>query len=432
MRCNPLIACGSFNGYIMAMARIFGKLSPTKVAKMATPGLHADGGNLYLQVTPGGAKSWSFRFMLDGRPREMGLGPLHAISLAEARARAAEARRLLLDRIDPIEHRRSAHAQGLRAAVQAKTFEACANAYITAHGPAWSNAKHAQQWRATLSTYVYPTFGQLPVAAIDLDLIEQVLSPIWVKKPETASRLRGRIEAILDYAKTRGWRTGDNPARWKGVVENILPAKTTVVRIKHHAALPWRELPAFMAQLGDQGGVAAQALAFTILAAVRTGDVIRATWREINIEQRVWTIPAARVKGRQRDHRVPLSEDATMLTKGCATAIGNCSPDGFIFPGEKTGKGLSNMAMLAVLRRLGRDDVTTHGFRSTFRDWAAEATDYRHEVIEAALAHVVDDKVVAAYRRTDFFDRRRDLMGDWSRFCLGREAAELEVIPVAK
>jgi integrase len=410
------------------MARVFGKLSPTKVAKVTAPGLHADGGNLYLQVSPSGAKSWSFRFMLDSRAREMGLGPLHTIGLAEARARAAEARRLLLDRIDPIEHRQNSRQQSSMAAARAKSFEACADAYIKAHGASWSNAKHAQQWRATLSTYAYPVFGDLPVAAIDLGLVVQVLEPIWTAKPETATRLRGRIEAILDYAKTRGWRSGDNPARWKGVLENVLPAKGRIVRVKHHAALPWRGLPPFMTRFAGQRGIAAQALAFTILTAVRTGDVIGASWREFDLGQGIWTIPAARVKGRQRDHRVPLSKVALRIVREIASLNGSCEPHGFVFPGEQAAKGLSNMALLAVLRRMGRGDITTHGFRSTFRDWAAEVTDYRHEVVEAALAHVVDDKVVAAYRRTDFFDRRRDLMDDWGRFCLGSEAAKVEAV----
>ena len=403
------------------MARVVNKLSPLKVAKLTAPGLYGDGNNLYLQIAPSGAKSWSFRFMIRGRAREMGLGPVALMSLAEARMRAIECRRLLLDGIDPIEHR-----QTLREAktVRGKTFATCAEAYIEAHQAGWSNAKHAGQWRATLATYAYPVFAETPVGAIDLDLVVKALKPIWTDKPETASRLRGRIESILDYATTQGWRQGDNPARWKGFLENLLPAKGRIARVAHHPALKWRDLPSFMAELAQQEGVAARALAFTILTASRSGETIGATWSEIDLAAKIWTIPEWRLKKRQGDHRVPLTDPVLAILAAMRAAAGTPAPAAFVFPGGKTGTGLSNMAMLILLRRMGRDDITTHGFRSTFRDWAAEATDYRHEVVEAALSHTVSDKVVAAYRRTDFFDRRQDLMADWARYALASAESE--------
>ncbi len=403
------------------MARVVNKLSPLKVAKLTAPGLHGDGNNLYLQIAPSGAKSWSFRFMIRGRAREMGLGPVALMSLAEARMRAIECRRLLLDGIDPIEHR-----QTLREAktVRGKTFATCAEAYIEAHQAGWSNAKHAGQWRTTLATYAYPVFAETPVGAIDLDLVVKALKPIWTDKPETASRLRGRIESILDYATTQGWRQGDNPARWKGFLENLLPAKGRIARVAHHPALKWRDLPSFMAELAQQEGVAARALAFTILTASRSGETIGATWSEIDLAAKIWTIPEWRLKKRQGDHRVPLTDPVLAILAAMRAAAGTPAPAAFVFPGGKTGTGLSNMAMLILLRRMGRDDITTHGFRSTFRDWAAEATDYRHEVVEAALSHTVSDKVVAAYRRTDFFDRRQDLMADWARYALASADSE--------
>jgi integrase len=402
------------------MARLINKLSPLKVAKLAIPGLYGDGNNLYLQVAPSGAKSWSFRFMLNGRAREMGIGPVSLITLAEARARAIEARRLLLDGHDPIEHR---NAQREARVMRGKSFQACAEAYIEAHQASWSNTKHAGQWRATLATYAYPEFGVTPVGAIDLETVVKVLEPIWREKPETASRLRGRIEAVLDYATTKGWRHGDNPARWKGLLENVLPAKGRIAKVEHHAALRWRDLPGFMVELLHQDTTAARALAFTILTAVRTGDAIGATWKEIDLIEKVWTIPDWRVKGRKAEHRVPLADPMLKILNTLRQKVGSPAPSAFVFPGGKPGSSLSNMAMLALLKRMGHADITTHGFRSTFRDWAAEATDYRHEVVEAVLAHTVSDKVVAAYRRTDFFDRRRHLMEEWANHALSKTEA---------
>ncbi|WP_284258562.1 tyrosine-type recombinase/integrase [Acidocella aquatica] len=405
---------------LLVMAHVINKLSAAKV-KNAGPGLHGDGANLYLQVSPTGGKSWSFRFMLNRRVREMGLGPLHIVSLAEARTKAAAMRQMLLDGVDPIEMRQQTRKKVTLEAASATTFETVAQAYIKAHEAGWSNEKHAKQWKATLETYVYPVFGALAVSSIDLSLVTKVLEPIWKQKPETASRVRGRIEAVLDYATTKGWRTGDNPARWRGYLENLFPATGKISRVQHHGALACAEMPAFIKELKAQQGLAANALLLTVLTATRTGDVIGARWEEVDMAQRVWTVPAARIKGRRRDHRIPLSGTAVALLKRAMPQrdAGEVLA-GFVYPGGKAGRGLSNMALLAVLKRMQCRGVTTHGFRSTFRDWAAEQTDYRPEIVESALAHVVSNKVEAAYKRTDFFDLRRQLMADWADFCEGR------------
>ena len=348
--------------------------------------------------------------MRDGRARQMGLGAYGLVSLADARRRALEARRLLLDRIDPIEARRADRQDALTQIAKGMTFRQCAERYIAAHEPSWKNSKHKAQWKATLSTYAYPVFGNLSVAAIDVGLVMKVLEPIWTTKPETAGRVRGRIEVILDWARTRGHRDGENPARWKGHLENLLPARGKVRRVKHHAALPYAELPSFMTALRDREGISARALEFVILTAARTGEAINARWAEIDGD--VWTIPPDRMKG-GREHRVPLSKRAVEILE----ALPREKDSEFVFPGARAGKPLSNMALLTTLRRMGRGDLTAHGFRSTFRDWAAETTGYPSDVVEMALAHVVSSKVEAAYRRGDLFEKRRRLMADWGVYC---------------
>ena len=394
------------------MPRQIGRLSALAVSRAAKKGMYHDGGGLYLQVAESGAKSWIYRYMLHGRAREMGLGPLHTISLSEARARVAECRRLRLDGFDPIETRKAKRDQVRLEAAKAMTFEACANAYIEAHQTGWQNPKHRQQWRNTLKTYVYPVFGLLPVQAVDVGLVMKSLEPIWHAKPETASRLRGRIEAILDWASVRGYRNGENPARWRGHLDKLLPARSKVRKVEHHAALPYRHLPAFMASLRQQEGLAARALEFLILTAARTGEIIGARWEEVDVDERLWTIPADRMKA-GKEHRVPLSERAVAIIK----ELTESRTGEFIFPGRKTGNPMSNMAMLKLLQRMGQADLTAHGFRSTFRDWAAEQTSFPHEVAEMALAHTVGDKVEAAYRRGDLFQKRRQLMDDWAQYC---------------
>jgi len=394
------------------MARRIGKLPAVALQKPMKPGMHADGGGLYLQVTASGAKSWIFRFMLHGRAREMGLGPLHTISLAEARERARECRKLRVDGIDPVEVRRAKRAEERLAAATAMTFADCAERYIAAHRTAWRNAKHAAQWPSTLQTYAYPVFGSLPVQAIDTALVTKAIEPIWQAKPETASRVRGRIEAVLDWAKVRGYRDGENPARWRGHLDKLLPARAKVRKVEHHPALPYAEMGDFLKSLREQEGVAARALKFLILTAGRTGEVISARWGEFDLGSKVWTVPADRMKS-GKEHRVPLSAAAVAIIEQMqAIRVGD-----FIFPGGKLGKPLSNMAIFKLLRRMGRGELTAHGFRSSFRDWAAERTSYPREVAEMALAHTVGDKVEAAYRRGDLFTKRRRLMEEWAKHC---------------
>ncbi len=377
--------------------------------------MFADGGGLYLQVSGKGARSWIFRYAaLDGRKRdrEMGLGPAHTISLSDARILATEARKMRLAGVDPIDARREERAHKKLESAKALTFKAAADAFIAGNKAGWSNAKHAAQWQATLATYVEPVFGHLPVGLIDTALVLKAIEPIWTTKPETASRLRGRVEAVLDWASARGYRKGENPARWRGHLEKILPAKSRVRKAEHHAALPFDEINAFMNLLKEQKGASGLALRFAILTAARTGEVLGARWGEIDLSEKLWTVPAVRMKAK-REHRVPLSDDALAILKEARMFGGK----DFVFAGARPGKPLSNMALLMTLRRMARDDLTAHGFRSTFRDWAAEKTAYQNEVVEMALAHTVADKVEAAYRRGDLFEKRRDLMKDWAVYC---------------
>ncbi len=406
------------------MPRKAAGLTARQVQTQKVPGLFADGGGLYLQVAPTGAKTWIFRFQLAGRRRDMGLGSAGVYSLAEARQKAVDARRLVAEAIDPIEHRAGQAAAGALAAVKAMTFRACADQYISSHRAGWRNPKHAAQWPATLSTYVYPSFGALPVQAVDVGLVMMAVEPIWATKPETAGRVRGRIESILDWATARGYRQGENPARWRGHLENLLPARSKVRRVEHHAALPYPEIGAFVIELRQQEGVAARALEFAILTAARTGEVIGARWDEINIAARLWTIPAERMKA-AKEHRVPLSDAALAIVHAMAAI----RTGDHVFPGGRAGRPISNMAMLMLLRRMGRGDLTAHGFRSSFRDWAAERTGFPAEVAEMALAHAVADKVEAAYRRGDLFEKRRQLAEAWAKFC-GAPTAEGRVVPI--
>ena len=342
----------------------------------------------------------------------MGLGPARDVSLAEARERAREARRLRRVGVDPIDAKRERQAADRLDAAKMITFAQCGAAYIENHRAAWKSQKHAAQWEATLRTYAYPVFGNLPVAAVDTALVIKVLDPIWTTKPETASRLRGRIEAVLDFAKVRGYRDGENPARWKGHLKEALPAVSKVRKIKHHAALPYTEIGAFMADLRQRQGGAAGALEFAILTVARTSEVIGVRWPEIDMAQRIWTVPAERMKAGV-EHRIPLSEQAlALLGRVAATKVNDV-----VFCGQKPGHPLSNMALLMMLRRMGRSDITVHGFRSTFRDWAADRTTFPREVVEAALAHTVVNKTEAAYRRSDLFEKRRPLIQQWGSFC---------------
>jgi integrase len=387
-------------------------LSALKVSRLKDPGYHADGGGLYLQVSAVGTKSWIFRFKFNGKAREMGLGSFDTIDLSTARAKAKECRAKLLEGVDPIDARNAKREQSRLDAANAMTFTECATAYIAAHRAGWKNAKHASQWENTLNTYVAPIFGALSVQAIDTNFVMRALEPVWMEKPETASRLRGRIESILDWAKVRGLRAGENPARWKGHLDHLLPARSTVKAVEHHPALPYSEMGEFVEQLRAQEGIGAKALEFLILTAARTSEVIGAEFKEFDLEQNIWTIPAGRMKAK-KEHRVPLSPRALKIIEELKTS----KESKFVFPGAKEGKHLSNMAMLQLLKRMGRADLTAHGFRSSFRDWAAEQTNYPREVAEAALAHVLGDKVEAAYRRGDLFEKRRLMMIDWTKHC---------------
>lgn len=399
------------------MAREVGRLTALKVDKTKFPGMYADGAGLYLRVTEEGTKNWVLRYMLARKPRWMGLGPVSLFGLQEARAKALDARRLRHEGVDPIEARRAAKQQARLDAAKAITFRECAEKYIEAHKASWKNAKHATQWPSTLKTYAYPVIGSLPVQAIDTALITKIIEPIWSKKPETANRVRGRIEAVLDWAKARGFRAGENPARWRGHLDNLLPSRNKVRKVEHHAALAYPEIGGFIASLRQQEGIAAQALEFTILTAARTGEVIGATWGEIDLTAKMWVIPASRMKA-GREHRVPLSARAVEIVAAMKKLAGDeVSSKAPVFPSAKPGKPLSNMAFLMLLRRMSRDDVTAHGFRSTFRDWCAERTSFPGDVAEMALAHHVSDKVEAAYRRGDLFEKRRRLMDEWAKFC---------------
>jgi integrase len=373
------------------MAREIGRLKAVTVAKAKTPGMLADGAGLYLRVGPIGTKSWVFRYRHDGKLHDMGLGPVHTLTLAEAREKAQACRKLRLDGIDPIQSRRANRAEATFAAAASMTFRECAERYVAAHKAGWRNEKHAAQWPSTLEAYVYPVLGNLAVQAIDTGLVTRAIEPIWTEKPETASRVRGRIEAVLDWATARGFRAGENPARWRGHLKNLLPARNRVQRVHHHAALPYAEISGFLLHLRQQDGIPARALEFLILTAARAGEVIGARWEEINLGERLWTIPAERMKG-GREHRVPLSDAALAIVD----AMADIRQSEFVFPGAKAGRSLSNMAMLMLMRRMGRGNLTIHGFRSSFRDWAAERTSYPAEVAEMALAHAVGAAVGAA------------------------------------
>jgi integrase len=410
---------------------VIGKLSALKVAREKRPGVYGDGGGLYLRVTKQGSKSWIFRFWvadrdpktgavlrdpetdkIRGHGREMGLGSCITVSLAEARDRALECRKLRANDIDPIDAREAARRQASLERVRSLKFREAAAAYMAAHRAAWKNDKHAGQWTATLQTYAYPLLGDASVQAIDTTLIMKVIEPIWAMKPETANRVRGRIEAILNWATARGYRQGENPARWRGHLDKLLPSRAKVRKPQHHNALPYAELPAFMAKLRKEEGIAARALEFTILTAARTSEAIAAGRSEFNTAEKLWTVPSNRMKS-DKEHRVPLSDRALEIA---AAAV--AGEDDFIFPGGRRGRPLSNMAMLALLKRMGRGDLTVHGFRSTFRDWAAERTNFPNEVVEMALAHAIDSKTEAAYRRGDLFEKRRHLMADWEVYCV--------------
>jgi integrase len=382
------------------VARKINRLNARSVATITECGRHADGGGLYLSVSPNGGRRWVFLYRWHGKPTEIGLGSARDVSLARAREHAANARAKLAEGSNPKGVRRSAGA----------SFGECADQIIAAMRPSWRNKKHAAQWEMTLRDYAAP-LRRLPVDKVTTDDVLSVLKPLWNSKPETASRLRGRIERVLDAAKAKGLRSGENPARWRGHLDQLLPKRQQLTR-GHHAAMDYVDLPAFIEDLQAREGSAARALEFAILTAARSGEVLGECWPEIDLDGGVWTVPANRMKG-GREHRVPLSRRAVRIVK----EMHEVREGDFVFGGQQAGNPLSVMALEMVLRRMKIDDATVHGFRSAFRDWAAECTNFPNEVCEAALAHVIENKAEAAYRRGDLFEKRRKLMDAWDAYC---------------
>jgi len=424
------------------MARGVFRLSPLAVsrAKPRPDGkavMLPDGGGLYLQVTAGTPgqdgkrpvrKSWIFRYTLNHRTREMGLGSLDTWTLAEARERARECRQLKDQGLDPIAHRDAAKAEKAAATARALTFRQAAENHIERHKASWRNPKHAQQWPNTLKRYAYPTLGAAAVAAVDTEMVLKVLRPIWNTKPETAGRVRGRIEAVLDGAIASGARSGPNPARWKGHLENLLPKTSRVRRVQHHPAMQFEQVPGFMVDLQQQDGDAAKALRLVILTAVRTSEAIKAKVAEVDFAKALWTIPPERVKN-HKELRIPLNPAALEILRHLCHGK---KPGDWILPGRRRSH-LSDAAMLALLERMGRDDVTVHGFRSSFRVWAGERTSFGREIAEQCLGHIVGDQAERAYARTDLLEKRRQLLGAWSKFALtAPKAGGGEVVAISK
>lgn len=399
-------------------------LSAVEVGRLKVPGLHFVGGvrGLALQVAPGGARTWVLRFSIAGKRRDMGLGGFPEIGLADARTKAREARAKADQGIDPILHRQEARSALRASAAAAKTFAECVTGYVEAKSAEWRNPKHRQQWSATLEQYANPVIGSLLVRDVTLTHVLKILEPIWTTKTETASRVRGRIESVLNWATVRGYRSGENPARWRGHLDKLLAAPKKIAKVEHHAALDVNAVPGFMSALREQKGLGAKALEFLVLTAARSGEVRGATWDEIDLDNALWTIPAERMKA-GKEHRVPLSPTAIKLLKALPRIDGTV----LLFPSTKN-TPLSDMTLTGVLRRMGVDAVP-HGFRSTFRDWAAERTSFPRDVAEMALAHTIGDKVEAAYRRGDLFAKRVQMMAAWAKFCDTPAASGGRVVP---
>lgn len=418
------------------MARGIHRLTAAQVRNAKTPGMVHDGAGLFLQVTyrperdgePAGVtKSWLLRYTAaGGNRRDMGLGSADAVSLADARTMASAALKLLRAGVDPIDQRKADRAASAVEAARAMSFREAAEAYMTAQSSSWKSVKHAKLWAASLEAYVYPALGALPVAAVDVTLVLRVLEPVWREKPETGSRIRQRIEAVLDWAAARGCRSKDNPARWREHLQHLLPSRAQPV--KHHPALPFERVGAFMADLRNVNGLGAAALELCILTATRTTETLKARWSEFDLDAGLWVIPPDRMKAK-REHRVPLPRQAVAMLRRLRAA----DPKGaLVFPGQGTKTSLSGMAMLAVLKRMKRTDITTHGFRSSFRDWAGEMTNFPREVAEQALAHSLKDKTEAAYRRGDALEKRRQLMQAWADYCDHAAPVSGAVIPMRR
>lgn len=393
------------------------RLTAAQVRGATNPGRLADGGNLYLVTDNGGAKRWSFLFRWQGRLREMGMGGVGGVSLAQARQRAGEARAALAEGRNPIDDRRAAKA----AERTIPTFSEVADAYIAAHSPAWRSRKHRDQWSTTLRDYAQPIRDML-IDAIRTEDVLACLKPVWQAKPETASRVRGRIEAVLDAAKAAGHRAGENPARWRGHLDHLLPNRQRLTR-GHHAAMPYAEVPAFMARLAAAEGGAALALRFLVLTAARSGEALGATWAEMDLDEAVWTVPASRMKA-GAEHRVALSRAAKDVVKTAQKLVGG---GGYVFTGQRAGRPLSGTSLVTAMRRFAHGGATVHGFRASFKTWAGETTAFPRELAEAALAHTIGDATERAYARGDLLARRRELMEAWAAHCTGQGA---DVIPL--
>ncbi|TVO65932.1 tyrosine-type recombinase/integrase [Denitromonas ohlonensis] len=408
------------------MPKKVGPLADREVRKISAPGMHAVGGEpgLYLQVLPSGRRTWVLRYSIGGKRREMGLGGYPAVLLKDARDRAKEQRGNIAKGIDPVDKRAAERAADKAEKARRKTFDWCASQYIEAHAAGWRNAKHAQQWRNTLNTYASPVIGRMPVQDITTDDVLKILTPIWPIKTETASRVRSRIELVMSWAKAKKFRTGENPAVWRGNLDCLLAKPAKVKAVRHHPALPYHDITAFMADLRAREGMGARALEFAILTAARSNEIRGATWDEIDLERRIWTVPSSRMKA-GKEHAIPLSDAAVQLLR----ALPRFAESNLVFVGLR-GKPLSDATLLAVTKRMNAECVP-HGFRSTFRDWAGETTGHPREVIEHALAHQLPDKAEAAYARGTLLQKRRRLMDDWARFC-AKKATGGDVVPLRR
>jgi integrase len=419
-----------------------------KEIKYAKQGSHVDGNGLYLQVASTGAKSWIFRYQLNGRRRAMGLGSLKTLDAKNVRLQLPDLHKQLANGIDPIEERKRRQVEKTtkveEAALKATNFKQAAEQLIENKKPGWGNEKHAWQWSNSLELYAYPVLGSVPVGNVTTEHVLQALTPIWVSKTETAKRVRQRIESVLDFAKTKNWRSGDNPATWRGNLEHILPDPSDVTPVEHQPALPFRQMPKFMEELRARKGSGARALELCILTVARSSQVRGARWDEVDFDERIWIVPKVRMKGKKkskREHRVPLCDRALALLKNIPRVEG----EPLIFPGRKAGQPLSDMTLRKVTLDINADraekglplwvdgqtgeKIVPHGFRSTFRDWASDVTHYPNEMAEMALAHVVSDKVEAAYRRSDMFDKRRHMIEDWAAWCEPKDSDVVLVLP---
>jgi len=382
-------------------------LTNVKIESLSKPGKYIDANGLYLSIARSLSKSWIYRYQIGGKRREMGLGPCDQVSLKEAREKAADARKAQNKGLDP-----KAERDKMKSSSSTMTFDQCAEAYINSHEDSWKNAKHVSQWRNTLRTYAAPIIGSLPVDQVDTSLVLQIIEPIWKTKTETASRVRGRIESVISWAMVKGYHPGPNPALWRGHIDQLLPKRSKVQPVKHHTSMPYNEIQHFMAKLKTKDSVSARALEFTILTAVRTNEVLNAQWSEIDFDKKIWTIPAERMKAK-REHRVPLPDQAITLL------INLPRINDFIFS-VRSDKPMSNMSMLTFLKNhMNHPSLTVHGFRATFRDWAAEVSSFPRELAESALAHVLTDKTEAAYQRGDLLEKRRSMMQAWTNYAHG-------------